>query len=205
MATGSIGRHTPLTRALVFFIGAGVLVMFLASILYRLEHPSRQLAVRQQAQPGGGMPAGMGGMGGEEMDAMRALMQKMAENPNDAATQLELAKRFGAMGNWDRALMFSQNAVNLQPGNPEALNLYALSLFRLDRHKEAEGAYLQLATLDPKSVMAQYNLGVIYKHFLNDPKKAEAHFKKALALKPDDVRVQEMIRTELGETKEHGQ
>lgn len=200
------GRPTNLGLGLIALLGAAVLVMFLTSVFYRLEHPSRQVALQQRPPSGGGSAGGMAaGMGGEDMDMMRALMQRMSENPNDIGVQMELAKRFGAMGAWERSLMFAQNALNLQPTNPEAVNLYALSLFRLDRHKEAEGAYLQLAALDPKSVMAQYNLGVLYKHFLNDPKKAETHFRAALALKPADVRVQEMIRGELGEAKAPGQ
>ncbi len=199
-------RLSILSRGLVLLLGVGVLAMFLTSVFYRLEHPSRQMAMQQRPEAGGGPASGMaGGMGGEDMEAMRRLMQQMSENPGDIGVQMELARRFGAMGAWERSLMFAQNAVNLQPGNPEAVNLFGLALFRLDRHKEAEGAYQQLAALDPKSVMAQYNLGVLYKHFLNDPKKAEAHFKAALALAPTDVRVQEMIRAELGEAKEHGQ
>ena len=114
--------------------------------------------------------------GGEDMNALRALMQQMSENPNDIGIQIELAKRFAGLGAWERSLMFAQNAVNLQPSNAEALNLFGLSLFRLERYKEAESAYQQLASVDSKSVMAQYNLGVIYKHFLNDPKKGEDHF-----------------------------
>ncbi len=207
MAATAPGRQSPLAKGLVLLIGIGVLAMFVTSVLYRMEHPSRQLAARPQAPAGGqgGMAGMMGGMGGEDMNALRALMQQMSENPNDIGIQIELAKRFAGLGAWERSLMFAQNAVNLQPSNAEALNLFGLSLFRLERYKEAESAYQQLASVDSKSVMAQYNLGVIYKHFLNDPKKGEDHFRKALALKPEDVRVQEMIRAELGETKEHGQ
>ncbi|EPR42804.1 TPR repeat-containing protein [Desulfovibrio sp. X2] len=195
MAQGAL--RSPLSRGLVIVLAAALVGMFVSSILYRMENPSRQIVMRPAAQG----PAGSQGM---DMGGLRDLMKQLSEHPDDPAVQMDLARRFMTMGAWDRAALFAQNAVNLVPSSSEALTLYGLALFKLERYKEAAGIYSQLVQIDPKNIMAQYNLGVIYGHFLNDPAKAEEHFRAALALKPKDERLRTMIQSELDQNKGHG-
>lgn len=189
-------------KVLALLVAASLVVMFLSSLLYRMENPSRIVAPREQPRQamGGGGPAAMSEA---DMEAVRGLMQRLAENPDDPEAQLELARRFLAMNAWDRAASFAQSAVNLMPTNPEALNLYGVALFRMERYAESAAILEQLVAVAPGNVMALFNLGVIYKHYLDNPLEGEERLRRALAIEPKDERVRAMIEAELARAPEH--
>lgn len=194
------GIKTTSGKALALVVASTLLVMFVTSLLYRLENPSRIVAPREQ--PRQAMGNGGATMGEADMEAVRGLMQRLAENPDDPEAQLELARRFLAMNAWDRAASFAQSAVNLMPTNPEALNLYGVALFRMERYAESAAILEQLVAVAPSNVMALFNLGVIYKHYLDKPDEGQERLRRALALNPEE-RVRSMIETELARAPEH--
>ena len=188
-------------KVLALLVAASLVVMFLSSLFYRMENPSRIVAPREQPRQamGGDGPAAMSEA---DMEAVRGLMQRLAENPDDPEAQLELARRFLAMNAWDRAASFAQNAVNLMPANPEALNLYGVALFRMERYAESAAILEQLVAVAPGNFMALFNLGVIYKHYLDNPAEGEERLRRALAIEPKDERVRAMIEAELARAPE---
>ncbi len=52
-------------------------------------------------------------------------------------------------------------------------------------YNDAIESYERSLALDPNNADADYNLGLLYSDVKNDPKKAIAHYKKYLELKPD--------------------
>jgi tetratricopeptide (TPR) repeat protein len=136
-------------------------------------------------------------MGGEQdMEAMREMMRAMQENPDDPDVNLQLAGRFLEMGAYEQAATFAQNVLNVRPGDARAMNLYAVALFQQGSHQASAEAFQQLLDMGGENVMAHYNLGVLYKYYLDQPERAVGHFQRAMEMNPEE-RVKQMLRKEL--------
>lgn len=170
--------------------------IFVSSVLYRLEHPSRKVSLKQSTH--GEAPSGMGeSMSSEQMEMLQGLMRQLQENPNDPATLTAVGRAFMRMRAWDKAGDFLTDALAIRPADEEALTLYGIVLFQQEDYAKAEEIFTQLLAVSPDSVMAHYNLGVIKKYHRNAPDEAAAHFNRALELKPEDERLRELISKEL--------
>lgn len=184
------------------------------------EHGDDQ--AQQSMPPGmpGSMPEGMPGSGsmggqtmppatgsgmgqnGEGMGQIRGLMQKMKENPNDPDVLIGISKQFLAMGDAASAGNFLQRALVADPSNLEAMTL--LSMIRFDNQEYEESAKLleRLVTLDPENATHFYNLGMVEKHYLDNPEKGRQDLEKALQLASEGTDMSQRIAKEL-ETPVH--
>lgn len=176
----------------VFF---GLALMFLVSFIYRSQNQGLQ--VHRQAPEHGDAPqanAGQQGMPPQMNDAMMGdigkLMQRMQETPDDVNLLLELADKFMVMKSWERAEMFLNRAMVIEPSNPFVLYNLGIAAFQQDRPEDASQYFEQLIAVDPNHAHAHFNLGMLYSHFLNKPEKGKAEFEKVLELPnvPEDLR-----------------
>lgn len=149
------------------------------------------------AMPGSGM-----GQNGEGMGQIRELMQKMKESPNDPDVLIGISKQFLAMGDASSAGNFLQRALVADPSNIEAMTL--LSMVRFDNQEYEESARLleRLVTLDPDNATHFYNLGMVEKHFLDNPEKGRQDLETALRLAGEGTDMSQRIAKEL-ETPAH--
>ena len=74
-------------------------------------------------------------------------------------------------------------AVEIEPGNREALDHWATSLLELKRYEEAHERYLELLELDPDNAVAHASHGVVL-HHLGRNAEALARVERALELDP---------------------
>lgn len=146
-----------------------------------------------QGKPGAAManmdPAAMGKVG--------ALMKQMREQPNNATLLLQLADEFMHLKDFEAVESFASRAVIAAPGNVDALLMLGVSLFNLERFDEAAQQFDTIVKLEPDNAGAHFNLGLIYKHFINQPDEGERHLRRVLELNPADKRLAEEARKAL--------
>lgn len=182
-------------RLVVGFVLVGLVVMFLWSFAYRVKHPSLTEAPRRsQAQA----QADDHDHGEESPMAMiTALMQRLKEKPDDVETLSILGEQFMRMEQWDRASQLLGRALTVEPTNVGVLNLLGIVDFNQEHYQAAAEKFEMISELEPQNMMARYNLGVLYGHFLGDKKKAAGHM-RAVAESPDvDEETRAQAREEL--------
>lgn len=92
---------------------------------------------------------------------------------------------------------FLQDALNIDPTNRDALNLYGICLYQTKDYAKSTEIFEQLLSMDANNPMAHYNLGVMKKYFLEQPKEGMKHFRKAKELAPKDPRLRKLVDEEL--------
>ncbi|NOX37232.1 MAG: tetratricopeptide repeat protein [Calditrichaeota bacterium] len=76
---------------------------------------------------------------------------------------------------------YLQRYLALNPASPVAWNLLGKFYYLTFRNQEALRAFFKADSLDPGNALIQFNIGVVY-HKLKELNKAEAYFKKAIAI-----------------------
>jgi Tfp pilus assembly protein PilF len=174
---------------------AAVAAMFAWSFMYRAENPSLIAAIETRGQAPAGMPGSM--PGGGAMSAVMAAMAKLQANPEDIGAMEEAAEAFAEAEMWDKTLSILEKASAKAPDEVHILNLYGVTLFRLERPAEAAKKFERLLELDATNFHAQFNLGAVYKHGLQDAAKAKKYFEAVLANPKADPQTKEQARQEM--------
>jgi tetratricopeptide (TPR) repeat protein len=91
--------------------------------------------------------------------------------------QAELAT---ANNEWDKALEFYKQALELQPNNPDSLVNIGNAYKALEQVNKAENYYLQALEFDSENWRALHNLGNLYKDFKKEYTTAIRYYEKAL-------------------------
>ncbi|MBQ3059044.1 MAG: tetratricopeptide repeat protein [Desulfovibrio sp.] len=188
-------------RILIVVLALGLGAMLVTSLAKQANHVSVQEVAQPHDRPpaaqGGGGP-GMSAMGGMGGDAIGALMQQAAREPENAALLIQLAEALMQGQKWDAAATFAQRAVALKPDSPHPLYLLGVIRHNQGQHKEAAQLLEQVARLhDDPSV--RYSLGVLYLHYLQDNKRGMEHLTFALNAPSTSEELKAAIRKELEE------
>ena len=188
-------------KLVVGFVAAGLVAMFLWAFAYRVDHPSLVQAPRQPraAQADDHDHEQQGDEAGMKMIA--TLMQRLQENPNDVDTLAILGEQFMRMQQWERATQLLERALAAAPGNVEVLSMLGICDFNREKYRESADKFEIILDLAPQNMMARYNLGILYGHFLNDAAKAR-EFLQAVADAPDvDEQTRQQARDEIANLK----
>ena len=180
-------------RRSTLFLLACLGVMLFAAVVYRVENPTIVQHEERREMPGGGSMEKMGDMAG-----VSALMKKLQDNPDDIEAMRSLGMSFMEMQAWDRALSFWDMVLERRPDDVMALNQKGFCLFELEQYAEAAALFERMLGIEKENFHAHYNLGVIYKYYLEQPDKAAAHFQSVVDASPDDPALVSNARRELG-------
>jgi Flp pilus assembly protein TadD len=131
------------------------------------------------------------------MKEVLALMQKLKENPDDPALQLEMAERFMEMGSYDRARTFLDKVAKVRPEDPDVQNALGVTLYHLKDLEGAKAAFEGMLARDPSDFRARFNLGLLYKYAFKEPDKAAEALQSVLDNPKTDPRTRETARKEL--------
>jgi len=178
-------------KTVLVMMFASVVAMFAWSFIYRAENPSLIAAVETRGQAPAGMP------GGGAMSAVMGAMAKLQANPEDIGAMEEAAEAFAEAEMWDKTLSILEKASAKAPDEVHILNLYGVTLFRLERPAEAVKKFERLLELDATNFHAQFNLGAVYKHGLQDVAKAKKYFEAVLVNPKADAQTKEQARQEM--------
>lgn len=159
---------------LTLFLALSLLVMLGASIYQRFAHPSLTISRVDGAKAA---PAA-------EMSEIGRLMEQTARNPNDRGLLLRLVEQLIAVGQWQGAENFAQRVLALDPAdspNPRAMYLLAVVHHNMGRHRDA-AELLEKLLAKSENPSARYSLGILYLHFLHEPKAGMTQLEKGLTL-----------------------
>lgn len=183
-------------KLVVGFVCVGLLAMFLWSFAYRVDNPSLTETPRQRAAQSGDDHDHEGeGEGGDSMRMITSLMAKLQENPNDVHTLHVLGEQFMRMQQWERAGQLLDRAMSVEPTNTDVLSLSGIVDFNLSKFQSAAEKFEMILELEPDNLMAKYNLGILYGHFLEDKEKAREY----LSAVAESSRVDEETRSQAAE------
>lgn len=166
--------------------------MFASSVLYRVENPNLTVQAKQKnSAPQGMQQMGMGGL--------QEMMAKAEAEPENVNNLIELGNAFLMMRAWDRALEFLEKARALEPENVMVLKSVGICYFQKEKYEEAVEIYERILGLDGSDALSHYNLGIIFKHFLNDPESSAKHFTAVMELPHEDEEMRKNAKSELKE------
>lgn len=185
----TFGRKVVLAVSFLLVVG-----VFAASVGYRMVNPGLEKHARQKTR---GASAMSSAMGGGRIEGIRETMALLKENPEDFESLKKLGNAFLMMQAWDRAEPFLERAQKINPDDHEVLMSLAIVHFQLKDHQAAASIYEKLLQESPDDPLINYNLGILYKHFLNKPTEAAALFRKSVENAGDDAEMQERARQEL--------
>ncbi len=168
-----------------------LLVIFGVSIFYRVNNPNLTVQAKKKS---GGMSAMTTGMGG-----LQEMMVKAEKEPDNVENLVSLGNAFLMMRAWDRALGYLERAKTLQPNNVAVLKSVGICYFQKQMHEQAVEIYEHVLEEQPGDALSHYNLGIIFKHYLNDPQSAATHFRAVVELPHGDAEMKKHAKAELEE------
>jgi tetratricopeptide (TPR) repeat protein len=180
-------------RRSTLFLLACLGAMLFAAVVYRVENPTIVQHEERREMPGGGSMEKMG-----DMDGLSAMMKKLQDNPDDIEAMRSLGMSFMEMQAWDKALSFWDMVLERHADDVMALNQKGFCLFELEQYAEAAALFDRMLAIEKENFHAHYNLGIIYKYYLEQPDKAGAHFQAVIDASPDDPALVSNARRELG-------
>jgi len=173
---------------------ASLLVLVFSTLVYRVENPSIvQREEHRHQMPGGAM----GQMGG--MDGIADLMKNLQDNPDDVNTMRTLGMTFMDMQAWDRSLAFWEMILERNPTDIMALNQKGFCLFELEKYSEAAEFFTKMLEIDPSNERAHFNLGILFKYYLEEPEHAQEHFQAVVDGQGKDAQLVENAQKELAD------
>ena len=176
----------------VMFLLAGLSVIVFAAVVFRAENPSIVQHEERREMPGGAMEK-MGGMGN-----ISAMMKQLQDHPDDVEAMRALGMAFMDMQAWDKASSFWDMILSKTPGDVMALNQKGICLFEQKMYAPAAEQFERMLGVEPANYHAHFNLGILYKHYLEQPDKAAPHFRTVIDAKPEDQELVDSARRELG-------
>lgn len=196
MQTNNAFPQAARSRTLMVLLACVGLILF-AAVAYRVENPSIVQHEKPQEMPGGmGQSGDMGQMGGD-MSGIASMMQKLKDNPDDVEVMRALGMSFMEMRAWDKSMSFWDMLLAKNPSDVMALNQKGFCLFELEKHAEAAELFERMLGIEPNNFHAHFNLGIIYKHYLQQPDKAVGHFQAVVDAAPDDPELVDSAKREL--------
>jgi tetratricopeptide (TPR) repeat protein len=100
----------------------------------------------------------------------------------------ELAIRYKASGDYDRAIGELRAAIKANPSFKKAYNQLGVLYGKVGLYDKAADHFRCAVELDPSYASGHYNIGVLYQAHLNKPAEAVIAYRRYLALKPGGPR-----------------
>lgn len=119
--------------------------------------------------------------------AEAAFSEAMKRDPGSPGPLLGLAEVARVRNNAADYEKWLRRALEIAPENADVQRAWGRYQFASGRFAAAESSLKKAAAIDPHSWVTQLNLGDVYLQGLRRPTDAEAAYRQALALKPDDA------------------
>lgn len=177
---------SPGHKAVLGLVALGLIMIIVSSFVHRVRNPSLTVH-RQGAEQSEAMP----------MEMIGQLMSNLEQNPEDVKTLQALGRAFMSMEAWDRAAKFWQRLLKVDPEDKNAAHQLAMCYFRMQEFEQAVDILTKIISMDPESYHAHFNLGILYKHYLDDPEKARQHLQKIIKAEEVEDELREEARKEL--------
>ena len=139
---------------------------------------------------------------GNHLESTKYLKKAVKLNPQNPATQYNLAKALSEGKDYVGALIHHEKALQLAPNNPDGWLNYGQTLAYLKRHEQALTAFNNVLTINPNNMEAWLNKGLACSQ-LERHAEAIDHYHKAIEIKPDNAKAWLDLSTSLGALKRY--
>jgi tetratricopeptide (TPR) repeat protein len=178
-------------KAVLCFMGLCLVGMLIASVAYRIDHPSLT------EKRGTGSQAQADAM----MSRISGLMQRIQDNPDDVEAMQQLGHMFMSMRAWDRAARFWERVLEHRPQDSHARKQLAMCFYQQQRYQEAARQLKQVLSRASGDHYARFNLGVLLIHFLDQPAQGKAYVRQVAEAESADEELRQKARQELSDLK----
>lgn len=113
-----------------------------------------------------------------------AMAAESPEETEPAAEYFRLGEAAARQGDWEEAAGCFRQGLNLQPNQPDALNILGIIYLTQSKLDKAVGVFRQALALQPDFIEVHFNLGVAF-YDLGRLDEAVASMRRVLALQPD--------------------
>ena len=134
---------------------------------------------------------------GEHLEAAKLLKKAIKLNPQNPATQYNLAKALSESKDYVGSLIHHEKALQLAPNNPDGWLNYGQTLVQLKRYEQALSAFNKALAINPQYAEAWYNkaLGCVQ---LERHEEAVNYFNKSIELLPNNPKTWLELSNSLG-------
>ena len=174
-------------------LAVGVISMLVFFIQFRMDKPS--IASKSKT---GQQSRDMEKLGSE----IGKLMQRLEENPDDIQVLEKLSRTFMMMKSWDRAIHFWNRILEVDPGYTSARMQLAQCYYQKKNYQSAARHLEKVLNQDPSHTRAHFNLGILYKYYVDSGKEWKEHFRSVLQSGGVEDNVRERAEKELEDSQE---
>ncbi len=134
---------------------------------------------------------------GQPEQAVSVLEAGLAVHKTDVDIKIAYAKALTAAGRFEQALNVAQDAINPAAPDWNAQLVKGAVLDQLGRNAEARAAYTQALLIAPNEASLEANMGLSFA-MTNDLGQAEAHLRKAVAMRGATSQVRQNLALVVG-------
>ena len=133
------------------------------------------------------------------------LEQLVAANPHDVASIEELGETYMVGQDWQRALLWFNRLLDIDPDSIHALTDAGTANMNLGYFDEAETAFLRVLEMAPDNVQAHYNTGFLFAFRTDAPDliRAISHWEEVVRIDPSST-LAEIAQVHLDQYKPAG-
>ena len=139
---------------------------------------------------------------GNHLEAAKLLKKAIKLNPQNPASQYNLAKALSESKDYVGSLIHHEKALQLAPNNPDGWLNYGQTLAILKRHEQALTAFNKALSINPQYAEAWHNKGLGCAQ-LEQHEEAVGCINKAIELQPNHAKAWLDISTSLGALKRY--
>ena len=125
-------------------------------------------------------------LGDAQPNGIPSYREALRRDPSSLPALLGLAGAYEKSGDLVKAAESFQRAAQIDPGDASSRLRLGQVLTKLKRTGEAVAALRESLRLDPELPEAHYALGIVFAQQAADPSSAEASFREAIRLRPND-------------------
>lgn len=121
----------------------------------------------------------------QQADLIKALELKLAQNPADQESWMQLGNLYFDTNNPQKAIDAYTKYIELNPNNPDVWTDLGIMYRRAGQFSKAITAFDRAIELDPDHPQSWFNKGIVYLHNLNKPEEAVKAWEKLVEIAPD--------------------
>jgi cytochrome c-type biogenesis protein CcmH/NrfG len=168
----------------VFIVGIACLIAgFLGGVVYSTYKAGTE--VRTQTSGYQALSTPQSGPSTQQLDLIKALELRLAQNPDDQDSWVQLGNVYFDVNNPQKAIEAYAKYNELNPNNPNVWTDLGIMYRRIGQFDLSLSAFDQAIELNPNQPQSWFNKGVVYLHDLNKPDEAIKAWEELIKIAPD--------------------
>lgn len=188
MSTNRTNSNEAIKKTTLLIIGLAIISMWVFFVRFRANKPSIASTSEAKQQT----------VGKQNLRSKIAqLMKRLQKNPRDVSTLEKLGRMFMMMKSWKQAKHFWKRALKVKSDYTPARLQLARCFYQTQNFKKAARNLEKVIKSNPSNTQAHFNLGVLYKYYLDSRDNWKKHFKKVLQTPEVDQKIKKRAQEEI--------